>query len=195
MRSIAEKGISRGGSYGGASILDFHSGTLSVGNNFVNLYSYLGDKIKNVFSEEDFQLYGDVRRKLQLMVTQAFGISASLLHLTKPTFFLRINTTKSHTAYDEYWHAHADKVTYGSYDYTALLHLSDYLDDFGGGRFMFVDEGGDKMVEPRAGRVSFFTSGSENLHRVEKVRWGTRYSIVMAFTCNPDNSVTDPAFP
>lgn len=45
------------------------------------------------------------------MVTQAFGISASLLHLTKPTFFLRINTTKSHTAYDEYWHAHADKVS------------------------------------------------------------------------------------
>lgn len=46
----------------------------------------------------------------------------------------------------------------------------------------------------RLGRVSFFTSGSENLHRVEKVHWGTRYAITIAFTCNPDHGITDPAF-
>lgn len=44
------------------------------------------------------------------------------------------------------------------------------------------------------GRVSFFTSGSENLHRVEKVRWGTRYAITIAFTCNPDHAIADPTF-
>ncbi|ELW68177.1 hypothetical protein TREES_T100007376, partial [Tupaia chinensis] len=226
IRSIAEKGLSLGGSDGGASILDLHSGALSVGKHFVNLYRYFGDKIQNIFSEEDFQLYREVRQKVQLTVANAFGISPSSLHLTKPTFFSRINSTEAQTAHDEYWHAHVDKVTYGSFDYTSLLYLSDYLQDFGGGRFVFVEAGANKTVEPRAaaaasderlaavhvlsltrtsfckvfsdvtsiGRLSFFTSGSENLHRVEEVRWGTRYAMTIAFTCNPDHGITDPAF-
>ncbi|XP_003464962.1 2-oxoglutarate and iron-dependent oxygenase domain-containing protein 3 isoform X3 [Cavia porcellus] len=194
IRRVAEKGLSLGGSDGGASILDLHSGALSVGKHFVNLYRYFGDKIHTVFSEEDFQLYRDVRRKVQLAIAEAFGISSSLLYLTKPTFFSRINSTEAQTAHDEYWHAHVDKVTYGSFDYTSLLYLSDYLEDFGGGRFVFMEEGANKTVEPRAGRVSFFTSGSENLHRVEKVRWGTRYAITIAFTCNPDHGIEDPTF-
>lgn len=192
IRRIAEKGLSLGGSDGGASILDLHSGALSVGKHFVNLYRYFGDKIQNIFSEEDFQLYRDIRQKVQLTIAEAFGISASLLYLTKPTFFSRINSTEARTAHDEYWHAHVDKVTYGSFDYTSLLYLSDYLEDFGGGRFVFMEEGSNKTVEPRAGRVSFFTSGSENLHRVEKVLWGTRYAITIAFTCNPDHGIEDP---
>ncbi|XP_005069837.1 2-oxoglutarate and iron-dependent oxygenase domain-containing protein 3 isoform X2 [Mesocricetus auratus] len=192
IRRIAEKGLSLGGSDGGASILDLHSGALSVGKHFVNLYRYFGDKIQNIFSEEDFQLYRDVRQKVQLTIAEAFGISASSLYLTKPTFFSRINSTEAQTAHDEYWHAHVDKVTYGSFDYTSLLYLSDYLEDFGGGRFVFMEEGANKTVEPRAGRVSFFTSGSENLHRVEKVLWGTRYAITIAFTCNPDHGIEDP---
>lgn len=52
----------------------------------------------------------DVRQKVQLAVAQAFGIDASALHLTKPTFFSRINSTAARTAHDEYWHAHVDKV-------------------------------------------------------------------------------------
>lgn len=46
------------------------------------------------------------------------------------------------------------QVTYGSFDYTSLLYLSDYLDDFGGGRFVFMEEGVNRTVEPRAGRAS-----------------------------------------
>ncbi|XP_032033964.1 2-oxoglutarate and iron-dependent oxygenase domain-containing protein 3 [Hylobates moloch] len=111
IRSIAEKGLSLGGSHGGASILDLHSGALSVGKHFVNLYRYFGDKIQNIFSEEDFQLYREVRQKVQLTIAEAFGISASSLHLTKPTFFSRINSTEARTAHDEYWHAHVDKVS------------------------------------------------------------------------------------
>lgn len=44
-------------------------------------------------------------------------------------------------------------MTYGSFDYTSLLYLSDYLDDFRGGRFVFMEEGANKTVEPRAGRT------------------------------------------
>jgi hypothetical protein len=55
----------------------------------------------------------DVRRKVQLTIANAFGISASSLYLTKPTFFSRINSTEARTAHDEYWHAHVDKVSAG----------------------------------------------------------------------------------
>lgn len=45
------------------------------------------------------------------------------------------------------------------------------------------------------GRVSFFSSGSENLHQVEKVEWGTRYAITVSFTCDPDYAIADPSLP
>ncbi|KAK4812047.1 hypothetical protein QYF61_026185, partial [Mycteria americana] len=204
IRRIAERGLSLGGSDGGrfrnwgkeslalASILDLHSGALSLGKHFVNLYRYFGDKIQDIFTEEDFALYRDVRRRIQQRIAQAFGISSASMYLTKPTFFSRINNTEAKTTHDEYWHPHVDKVTYGSFDYTSLLYLSDYTEDFGGGRFVFMDAGSNKTIEPRAGRVSFFTSGSENLHRVEKVHWGTRYAITISFTCNPDHGIGDP---
>uniref|UniRef100_A0A8B9FHI6 2-oxoglutarate and iron dependent oxygenase domain containing 3 n=1 Tax=Amazona collaria TaxID=241587 RepID=A0A8B9FHI6_9PSIT len=192
IRRIAERGLSLGGSDGGASILDLHSGALSLGKHFVNLYRYFGDKIQDIFTEEDFALYRDVRQRIQQRIAQAFGISSSAMYLTKPTFFSRINNTEAKTTHDEYWHPHVDKVTYGSFDYTSLLYLSDYSEDFGGGRFVFMDAGSNKTIEPQAGRVSFFTSGSENLHRVEKVHWGTRYAITISFTCNPDHGIGDP---
>lgn len=56
-------------------------------------------------------LHRDIRQKVQLTIAEAFGISASLLYLTKPTFFSRINSTEARTAHDEYWHAHVDKVS------------------------------------------------------------------------------------
>ncbi|XP_041315385.1 2-oxoglutarate and iron-dependent oxygenase domain-containing protein 3 isoform X1 [Pyrgilauda ruficollis] len=220
IRRIAERGLSLGGSDGGvssvllfstffycqgkiinaffgaeASILDLHSGALSLGKHFVNLYRYFGDKIQDIFTEEDFALYRDVRQRIQQRIAQVFGISSSALYLTKPTFFSRMNSTGAKTTHDEYWHPHVDKVTYGSFDYTSLLYLSDYSKDFGGGRFVFMDADSNKTVEPRAGRVSFFTSGSENLHRVERVRWGTRFAITISFSCDPQHGIADPLLP
>ncbi|KAM9537447.1 2-oxoglutarate and iron-dependent oxygenase domain-containing protein 3 isoform 4-T4 [Guaruba guarouba] len=142
--------------------------------------------------EEAERIRRDVRQRIQQRIAQAFGINSSAMYLTKPTFFSRINNTEAKTTHDEYWHPHVDKVTYGSFDYTSLLYLSDYSEDFGGGRFVFMDAGSNKTIEPQAGRVSFFTSGSENLHRVEKVQWGTRYAITISFTCNPDHGIGDP---
>lgn len=55
-------------------------------------------------------------------------------------------------------------MTYGSFDYTSLLYLSDYLEDFGGGRFVFMEEGANKTVEPRAGRTRRLRAGSSVLH-------------------------------
>ncbi|XP_071329339.1 2-oxoglutarate and iron-dependent oxygenase domain-containing protein 3 [Trachinotus anak] len=195
LRRLAERGLALAGSEGGASILDLHSGALSMGKQFVNIYRYFGDQIRDVLTPEDFQLYRDVRGRIQAVIAETFGLNPTLMYLTKPTFFSRINSTVAKTQHDEYWHPHIDKVTYGSFDYTSLLYLSDYGSDFSGGRFVFMDQNGNQTVEPRAGRVSFFSSGSENLHRVEKVTWGTRYAITVSFTCDPDHGISDPALP
>ncbi|KAI3365435.1 hypothetical protein L3Q82_010517, partial [Scortum barcoo] len=195
LRRLAERGLALAGSEGGASILDLHSGALSMGKQFVNIYRYFGDQIGDVFTQEDFQLYRDVRRRIQTVIAETFGLDPALMYLTKPTFFSRINSTAAKTQHDEYWHPHIDKVTYGSFDYTSLLYLSDYGSDFTGGRFVFMDQNGNRTVEPRAGRVSFFSSGSENLHRVERVTWGTRYAITVSFTCDPTHAISDPALP
>ncbi|XP_041829258.1 urotensin-2 receptor 2 [Melanotaenia boesemani] len=195
LRRLAERGLALAGSEGGASILDLHSGALSMGKQFVNIYRYFGDQIKNVFTPEDFKLYRDVRGRIQAVIAETFGLDLNLMYLTKPTFFSRINSTAAKTQHDEYWHPHIDKVTYGSFDYTSLLYLSDYGSDFTGGRFVFMDQSGNRTVEPRAGRVSFFSSGSENLHRVEKVTWGTRYAITVSFTCDPAHAISDPTLP
>lgn len=195
LRRLAERGLALAGSEGGASILDLHSGALSMGKQFVNIYRYFGDQIGDVFTQEDFQLYRDVRRRIQAVIAETFGLDPTMMYLTKPTFFSRINSTAAKTQHDEYWHPHIDKVTYGSFDYTSLLYLSDYGSDFTGGRFIFMDQTGNRTVEPRAGRVSFFSSGSENLHRVEKVTWGTRYAITVSFTCDPAHAISDPTLP
>ncbi|XP_023129160.1 urotensin-2 receptor 2 isoform X2 [Amphiprion ocellaris] len=195
LRRLAERGLALAGSEGGASILDLHSGALSMGKQFVNIYRYFGDQISDVFTQEDFQLYRNVRGRIQAVIAETFGLNPALMYLTKPTFFSRINSTAAKTQHDEYWHPHIDKVTYGSFDYTSLLYLSDYGSDFTGGRFVFMDQNGNRTVEPRAGRVSFFSSGSENLHRVEKVTWGTRYAITVSFTCDPAHGISDPALP
>ncbi|XP_022599172.1 2-oxoglutarate and iron-dependent oxygenase domain-containing protein 3 [Seriola dumerili] len=195
LRRLAERGLALAGSEGGASILDLHSGALSMGKQFVNIYRYFGDQIRDVITPEDFQLYRDVRERIQTVIAETFDLDQTLMYLTKPTFFSRINSTAAKTQHDEYWHPHIDKVTYGSFDYTCLLYLSDYGSDFTGGRFVFMDQNGNQTVEPRAGRVSFFSSGSENLHRVEKVTWGTRYAITVSFTCDPAHGISDPALP
>ncbi|XP_068119694.1 2-oxoglutarate and iron-dependent oxygenase domain-containing protein 3 [Hyperolius riggenbachi] len=191
---IAEDGFSLGSSDGGASIMDLHTGALSMGKNFVNMYRYYGEKIKEIITEEDFQLYREVKLRIQQKIAQTFDLDASTLYLTKPTFFSRMNSSEARSTHDEYWHPHIDKVTYGSFDYTSLLYLSDYSRDFGGGRFIFIDEKANSTVEPRTGRLSFFTSGSENVHRVEKVSWGTRYAITISFTCNPEHGIVDPTW-
>lgn len=89
---------------------------------------------------------------------------------------------------------HVDRNNTPHYDYSGLLYLNDYGDDFEGGQFYFYDEEPEEghevpsdtlhMVHPRAGRMLAFTSGTENTHRVSLVTSGTRYVIAMWFTCD-----------
>jgi hypothetical protein len=45
------------------------------------------------------------------------------------------------------------------------------------------------------GRVSMFTSGSENVHYVERVTSGTRYALTVSFTCDQKYAIDDPTLP
>ncbi|XP_050718580.1 2-oxoglutarate and iron-dependent oxygenase domain-containing protein 3-like [Eriocheir sinensis] len=190
LRNIAERGLALGGSSGGASILDLHSGALSKGNAFVNIYKL--ELSKTVFTSEDFKIYSHVKTKIHHAIADHFGIDRGQLYLTHPTFFSRITPAPAQTIHDEYWHPHVDKETYESFHYTSLLYLANYGQDFEGGRFVFIDRDSNKTVEPRQGRVSAFTSGSENLHFVEQVTSGTRYAITVSFTCDPKHAIEDP---
>ena len=186
--SLAQKGMAHGGSAGGPTILDLHSGALTLGEKFVNIY-----KITiGLFTARDFDVYKRVKDKIQNAIAQEFGLRRSKLYLTKPTFFSKITPKPAKTAHDEYWHPHVDKVTYGSFYYTSLLYLTDFNKNFTGGRFVFVGKNGNQTVEPKTGRVSFFTSGSENLHHVQKVSSGTRYAITVSFTCDKQHAISNP---
>ncbi|XP_025111944.1 2-oxoglutarate and iron-dependent oxygenase domain-containing protein 3-like isoform X1 [Pomacea canaliculata] len=191
---VAKRGLSLGGSHGGASILDLHSGALSAGERFINIYSLMKQLDEQIFAEEDFRIYRKVKDLIKEAIAEEFEIPKQKLFLTKPTFFSRMNMTPPKTVHDEYWHPHVDKETYGSFHYTSLLYLSTFQDDFDGGRFVFIDKDGNKTVEPRLGRVSFFTSGSENVHFVERLKDGVRYAITVSFTCDPRQAISDPSF-
>ena len=194
--SLAKRGLSLGGSSGGASILDLHSGALSQNTSFVNIYKLIESKQKqNIFEEKDFEVYKSVKNKILETIAIYFGISSKHLYLTHPTFFSRITTKTAKTVDDEYWQKHIDKHNYRSFVFTSLLYLSTFNEDFSGGRFVFIDNNINKTIaiEPKLGRLSAFTSGSENPHFVEKVTKGTRYAITVSFTCDPKYSIKDPS--
>lgn len=183
-----------GGSSGGASILDLHSGALSQGDKFVNIYSI--SQAKEFYNKEFLAIYRLVKSKIKAAIAQKFDINVNSLFLTHPTFFSRITNETAKTIHDEYWHPHVDKETYESFHYTSLLYLNNFAKDFKGGRFLFTDgiEANKTItaIEPKIGRVSAFTSGSENLHNVEKVTSGIRFAITISFTCNPSFAISDP---
>jgi len=145
---VARKGMALGGSEGGATILDLHSGALSKGTAFVNVYAQQPD----LLSAHDHKLYKTVRTKIHHALSHAFGVSADLLHLTHPTFFSRLTEKSAQSPNDEYWHPHVDKETYESFHYTSLLYLNDFGVDFKGGRFIFIDpDHTNRTVEPKIG--------------------------------------------
>eukprot|EP00045_Choanoeca_perplexa_P011976 m.128676 g.128676 ORF g.128676 m.128676 type:complete len:336 (+) comp15836_c2_seq1:98-1105(+) len=187
--------VSPGGS-GGPTILDLHSGALSYKESFINVYPVLKKRDIAIADHPGFEVYRRTRERVQQQLEKAFAVSD--LYLTKPTFFSRITNKTALTEHDEYWHDHVDRVTYGSFDYTCLLYLSTYSQHFEGGRFAFNDKDWTTQkhtmfVEPVKGRLSCFTSGLENSHRVEQVTAGTRMALTYGFTCKQAQSIADPS--
>merc|ERR1719208_563725 len=64
--ALAKKGLSKGGGNGGASILDLHSGALSHGDQFINLYKTHPD----LFTKRDFETYRIIKDKVKMEVAK-----------------------------------------------------------------------------------------------------------------------------
>jgi len=113
------------------------------------------------------------------------------------------------------------KDLYGSFDYSTVLFLSDYVKDSNSGRLIFIDmDNNNRTVEPRKGQSSLksilfltayyskylnwnvaflsigraiaFTSGEESRHFHEKVSKGSRIALTVGFSCDPKKAKKDP---
>ncbi len=200
--------IGGGGGSGPVSLVELHQGVVSKHDKFVGLHFALRNfrtQSKPLpFTVTDAERYLAVVKKIhrfvsEFMFCEQFPCASDAerhsarekglhsLFVAPPSFFSRIGTKPAVTMNDEYWHMHEDRIQYGSFAITTLLYLntaqSNELDTFEGGSFEF---GGQfpASVYPRRGRLSLFTSGSENPHWVAPVREGLRYALTTAFTCD-----------
>lgn len=96
-----------GGSSGGATILDLHSGALSYKNQFINVKA---QNDKQFITPAERTIYRLVKTKIQRIIAESFGLNFDSLYLTHPTFFSRLTSVPAKTIHDEYWHPHVDKV-------------------------------------------------------------------------------------
>lgn len=185
---IAKKGMatrSKDG-IGGPTIMDINTGYIRDPNGLDNLFA-LENKI---ITESDFQTYSDVIHRLKSLIENNFDIED--VFFTAPTFITRLDGRgewQPNEIHDEYWHVHTDMNNTNHYQYSGLLYLNTYGEDFTGGRLVFVDADDEitptHIVEPRAGRVALFSSGQENPHYVERLTSGQRFVLAFWFTCMP----------
>lgn len=182
--NIAKRGFTYGESDGGASIFEVYSGIVSKGKLFANVQSILRKKgINSFLSEQEIKGFNNVKDKIVQLIESKFGIKN--VYLTKPVFFSKMTNKNASTIHDEYWHKHVDKQQFEGFHYTALVYLNTHQVDYFGGRFVWIDANNlTETHEPRKGRVSVFSSGTENRHYVEKVLSGTRYAMTIPFTCD-----------
>lgn len=183
LKAIAVRGMaaaSADGAAGGPTIFDMNSGyVMAPGARLVNLYSARDPQ--PIFSQQDYELYRQVIRRLKRAVEQKFALDPAKLHFTAPTFITRLSgrnaSWRPSEPHDEYWHEHVDRANTQHYEYSGLLYLSDFRTDFQGGLFAFEDH---LEIEPRRGRLLLFASSDENAHGVRRVTEGERFVLSRA---------------
>lgn len=114
------------------------------------------------------------------IVTRIRGITASSISSISSKWLEQAAPPPDGPA--RYWNAHVDEAQVAAFQFSAVLYLSTAGSDFSGGAFSFRDSDADRIVEPRAGRLTFFSGGLENVHRVEHVGAGSRFVFAMWFT-------------
>ncbi|KAL3661002.1 hypothetical protein V7S43_014018 [Phytophthora oleae] len=191
LRDIAEIGMQNRSKLGGPTIMDINTGFVRDSEGLVNIYqperNFPNENKPGIkrFTKKEFNLYRGVVEKIRMALMKEFDLEE--LYFSAPTFITRLIGNESWTSaeiHDEYWHPHVDKENTKHYDYSGLLYLADFGEDFTGGLFSFIDENTETVVEPARGRLMMFTAGSENLHAVRKVETGTRYVLSLWFSCD-----------
>ena len=83
---------------------------------------------------------------------------------------------------DNMWIDEPEKPHYSSHrDFSAVIYLND---DYEGGKTFFKDTGYE--VQPKTGKLIYFTSGKEDAHGVTEIISGHRYSFTLWFTKNEE---------
>lgn len=107
----------------------------------------------------------------------------------------RLRPMSSENFLQSYGTPHVDKANRFAYDISAVLYLNNHVENavdqesfFEGGKFLFNDTKGDIAVVPKSGRMLMFNSGASNLHRVEHVTAGSRYTLAVWFSTDTASS-------
>jgi hypothetical protein len=85
LHEIAEKGMNTRESVGGPTILDINTGFIRDSNGLDNLFT----KEQSIFSERDFESYGNIIKHLKQLVSLSFGINE--IYFTAPTFITKLD--------------------------------------------------------------------------------------------------------
>ncbi|CAG2175413.1 unnamed protein product, partial [Oppiella nova] len=173
--SVTKRGLSLGGSSGGASFFSLHSGDLSMATNFVNIYKLMDStqQTEELFTKKDFEVYRTVTNRIRKTIAIHFGISSAQLYITIMTVFRRSTAKKPRTKHDVYWRRHVDKRERK----VRTIHFF----------AVFVD-----IWRGLLRRTPYIDGRERNEHFFERVTNGTRYALVMAFTCDPEFAAKDP---
>lgn len=123
LRSIASAGMAHGGGAGGPTILDLHSGALSLDTKFISIWHKLNvTGSPSIATESQLDMLERVYERIQSAVSRTFGTACEL---TSPTFWSRLDASQQpKTKHDEYWHPHVDTAQYGTFAFTALCAQS-----------------------------------------------------------------------
>jgi hypothetical protein len=81
---------------------------------------------------------------------------------------------------------HVDEGSYDSFHYSGIMYITSHGKDFEGAEFTFVDPTGETTIPPKSGSAIAFSSGWENLHRVEPLVSGSRIAIPFVFTTHSE---------
>lgn len=184
IRNIAINAFKKGQSAGGASIIDITSKTVID----KGILRYERD---DFFSDNDIKIILNLKTKIIKHLSEKFGIKK--FYTTKPIFFSKLNNQEPILPHDIYWNRHTDKNIFKSTQFIAHVQLSTYLLEFKGGRFNFINTDNYTMtsIQPKLGRILFYTSGGENEYYIERVEYGESLSLTIPFTCNSQLEVHD----
>ena len=129
--------LTPGGS-GPVTLIDLVSGALSYQDRFINAFPLFARQ-QTFFPLPALSLYLQLTSTIRTHIHRTLNLTFPL-YLTRPSFIAQISAHKPFlTTHDEYFHPHVDLHQYGSFDFTALIYLSEWGEDFTGGEFVFTD--------------------------------------------------------
>jgi hypothetical protein len=130
--------------------------------------------------------YIRMTERMRRAIAAEYGLKLSSMNLA--TSFIKQEKLDD----PESCQVHCDEGSYDSFHYSGILYVTSHGSDYEGAGFTFVDPTGDTTIHPQSGSALAFSSGWENLHRVEALISGKRVAIPFVFTTHDDKQTKRP---